>query len=360
MAHPPADVGSSAGRRPLNRVSEPVTPGLVCAHHHLYSSLARGMPPPPRTPTDFREILEQIWWRLDVALDLEMIYHSARLGALEALEAGTTGIVDHHESPEAIEGSLTMIRRACEEVGVRVRACYGVTDRHGPDGARRGLEENRRYLAEGGPGMVGAHAAFTCSDDTLRAAAGLAEELGCGVHIHVAEGPEDREAPSRLAPLARDSWLLAHGVHLPDGHRLAGTILHNPRSNLNNAVGYADPARFSNPVALGTDGIGANMMESFRLAYVMHRSADVTASPETAWGWLENGWDLIPECRNDRVVWNYDPPDPWHIAFTAGVAPRLVEVDGEAVFRDGAPTRVDGAEIRAKAREQAARLHARL
>ena len=318
------------------------------------------MPPPPRTPANFREILEQIWWRLDAALDLEMIYHSARLGALEALEAGTTGIVDHHESPNAIEGSLDAIRDACAEVGVRVLACYGVTDRHGPDGARRGLEENRRYLSEGGPGMVGAHAAFTCSDDTLRGAAQLAEEMGCGVHIHVAEGPEDREAPARLEVLAGDSWLLAHGVHLPTGHRLAGTVLHNPRSNLNNAVGYAAPARFANPVALGTDGIGANMIESFRLAYVLHRSADVTASPETAWEWLSNGWDLMPECRADRVTWNYHPPDPWHIAYTAGVAPVKVEVDGETVFRDGTPTRVDAAEIRAKAREQAARLHARL
>ena len=318
------------------------------------------MPPPPRTPANFREILEQIWWRLDAALDLEMIYHSARLGALEALEAGTTGIVDHHESPNAIEGSLDAIRDACAEVGVRVLACYGVTDRHGPDGARRGLEENRRYLSEGGPGMVGAHAAFTCSDDTLRGAAQLAEEMGCGVHIHVAEGPEDREAPARLEGLAGESWLLAHGVHLPTGHRLAGTVLHNPRSNLNNAVGYAAPARFANPVALGTDGIGANMIESFRLAYVLHRSADVTASPETAWEWLSNGWDLMPECRADRVTWNYHPPDPWHIAYTAGVAPVKVEVDGETVFRDGTPTRVDAAEIRAKAREQAARLHARL
>lgn len=318
------------------------------------------MPPPPRTPANFREILEQIWWRLDAALDLEMIYHSARLGALEALEAGTTGIVDHHESPNAIEGSLDAIRDACAEVGVRVLACYGVTDRHGPDGARRGLEENRRYLSEGGPGMVGAHAAFTCSDETLRGAAQLAEEMGCGVHIHVAEGPEDREAPARLEGLAGDSWLLAHGVHLPTGHRLAGTVLHNPRSNLNNAVGYAAPARFANPVALGTDGIGANMIESFRLAYVLHRAADVTASPETAWEWLSNGWDLMPECRADRVTWNYHPPDPWHIAYTAGVAPVEVEVDGETVFRDGAPTRVDAAEIRAKAREQAARLHARL
>ncbi len=114
------------------------TPGLVCSHHHLYSALARGMPAPPFTPTDFASILEQVWWRLDTALDLDMLRASARLGAVEALLAGTTAIVDHHESPNAIEGSLDVIAEACAEVGVRVLCAYGVTDRHGADGARRG------------------------------------------------------------------------------------------------------------------------------------------------------------------------------------------------------------------------------
>ena len=155
-----------------------MTPGLVCAHHHLYSALARGMPPPPRTPQSFAEILELIWWRIDTALDLEMIRWSAMLGALEALEHGTTAIVDHHESPHAIEGSLEVIAQACAEVGVRVVCAYGVTDRHGREGARRGIEENRRFLSGGGRGMVGVHAAFTCTDASLEAAAGLARDLG--------------------------------------------------------------------------------------------------------------------------------------------------------------------------------------
>ena len=337
-----------------------VTPGLVCAHHHLYSTLARGMPAPPRTPTTFGGILEQIWWRLDAALDLEMLRWSAMLGALEAIEHGTTAIVDHHESPNAIEGSLSVIADACAEVGVRVVPAYGVTDRHGADGAERGLDENHRFLSEGGRGLVGIHAAFTCSDDTLAAAADLAVELGVGVHIHVAEGPEDGEVVTRLAALTRDDWLLAHGVHLPDDHALSGTVLHNPASNLNNAVGYADPRRFSNPVALGTDGIGADMLDTFRLAYLLNRSVDVAASPDTAWGWLATGWDLVPEARDDRVTWSYDPMDPWHLAFTPGVRPLRVEIDGDVVIADGVVTRVDPAEIRARAAEQANRLHALL
>ncbi len=318
------------------------------------------MPAPPNVATNFQEILEQVWWRLDAALDLEMLEWSAKLGALEALEAGTTAIIDHNETPNAIEGSLSVIADACAEVGVRVVTGYGVSDRNGAEGARRGLEENRRFLEEGGRCLVGVHAAFTCSDESLAGAAALADEYGVGVHIHVAEGPGDVDAPQRLSGLTNDRWLLSHCVHLPTNHDLKGTILHNPRSNLNNGVGYADPQRFSNPVALGTDGIGANMIESFRLAYVMQRSVDVTVGPDPAWSWLENGWNLVPEARQDQVTWSYDPMDPWHIAFTAGIHPVEVKVDGRIVYADGAPTLVDADEIRAKAREQAVRLHARL
>lgn len=337
-----------------------VTPGLVNAHHHLYSMLARGMPGPRRTPTTFRQILEQVWWRLDAALDLEMVRWSAMLGALEAMEHGTTAIIDHHESPNAIEGSLTVIADACAQVGVRALPAYGVTDRHGADGAKRGLEENQRFLAAGGRGLVGVHAAFTCGADTLADATGLATEQGVGVHIHIAEGPDDVDAAARLDGLTRDDWLLAHAVNLTGDHPLRGTIVHNPGSNLNNAVGYADPRRFTNPVALGTDGIGADMVDTFRLAHLLHRSVDVTATPETAWGWLATGWDLVPEARQDRVTWSYDPMDPWHLAFTPGVRPLRVEIGGEVVLDEGVATRVDPTEIRAKATEQAARLHAAL
>lgn len=336
------------------------TPGLVCGHHHLYSTLARGMPAPPEQPTTFGEILEQIWWRLDAALDLDMLRASARLGAVEALLCGTTAIVDHHESPNAIEGSLDVIAEACAEVGVRVVCAYGVTDRHGADGARRGLAENERFLRAGGRGLVGVHASFTCSDATLEAAAGLAADLGVGVHIHVAEGPDDHAAGARLERLAREDWLLVHCVSLD--RDLPGTIAHNPRSNMNNAVGYAAPARRPNPIVLGTDGIGADMLEEFRLAYVAHRADDVLASPETAWSWLEQGYEFVPEARDDVVTWNYDHVDsPWHVAFTPGTrVVRVVTGDGEVLLDDGRPTRVDLDEVRATAAEQAARLHARL
>lgn len=337
-----------------------MTSGLVCGHHHLYSALARGMPAPPVQPTDFRSILEQIWWRLDAALDLEMIRWSAMLGAMEALQCGTTAIIDHHESPNAIEGSLDVIAEACAEVGVRVSCAYGVTDRHGHDAAKRGLAENERFLRAGGRGMVGVHAGFTCADETLEAAADLARRLGVGVHIHVAEGVDDISAGARLEPLAADDWLIVHCVHLD--RPLPGTIAHNPRSNMNNAVGYAAPTRWSNPVVLGTDGIGADMLEEFRLAYVALRAHDVTASPETAWAWLERGDAFFPEARHDRVSWTYEHAEsPWHVAFTPGVrAVDVISADGEVLLSDGRPTRVDPDEVLAKAAEQAARLFSRL
>jgi cytosine/adenosine deaminase-related metal-dependent hydrolase len=353
-----------------------MTSGLVCGHHHLYSALARGMPAPPETPTGFLSILRQVWWRLDTALDTEMLHWSAMLGATEALLAGTTAIIDHHESPNAIEGSLTVLADACTAVGVRLNVAYGVTDRWADDGsfddgaqgppagmtgaARRGLAECERFLRAGGRGMVGLHAGFTCSDDTIEAAADLARTLGVGVHVHVAEGPVDADAGRRLAAYATDDWLLVHCVHLD--RELPGTIAHNPRSNMNNAVGYARPARRPNRVVLGTDGIGADMLEELRLAYARLREDDVMASPELPWQWLRNGEAFFPEVAGDRVTWSYDHvDDPWRLVFTPGArVTDVVRADGEVLVRGGRPTRVDLDGVRAKAAEQAERLFERL
>jgi cytosine/adenosine deaminase-related metal-dependent hydrolase len=356
----------------LDSARHTTTPAMVCAHHHLYSALARGMPAPPRQPDTFLSVLEQIWWRLDAALDLDMIYWSAALGAAEAVMSGTTCIIDHHESPGCIEGSLDAIEAGCALVGVRVLPAYGVTDRWDngtlrevtpatpmSDAARLGLSETENRLRAGKPTMVGVHAAFTCGDETLRAAADLAERYNVGVHIHVAEGPDDLSAGSRLAGLSRDNWLIVHAVHLQE--HLRGTIVHNPRSNLNNAVGYARPARFSNPIALGTDGIGADMLDEFRLAFVAAKSSDLSTDPTTVWSWLEHAQELFPASSKDAVRWSYDHMDsPWHLAFSTGVHVRDVHIGGKAVVVDGEPVSFDLQEIRSKAAEQAARLHARL
>jgi hypothetical protein len=208
--------------------------------------------------------------------------------------------------------------------------------------------------------MVGVHAAFTCSDDLLERAADLARRMGTGVHIHVGEGPDDREAAGRIESLATDDWLLVHCVFLD--REVRGTIAHNPRSNMNNSVGYAAPSTRSNTIVLGTDGIGADMLEEMRLAYVALRAHDVTESPETAWSWLENGWKFIPESRTDVVEWTYDHADsPWHVAFTPGIRAKNVTTStGEKLLVDGRPTRIDIDEVRAKAAESANRLFSKL
>jgi len=350
------------------------TPGFVNAHHHLYSALARGMPGPKRSARSFADMLSLVWWRLDAAHDLDTIYWSAKLGALEAALAGTTCIIDHHESPRAIDGSLDAIDRACSEVGVRVSACYGATDRWGDDGSLRekvsplsvmtkaaqaGLDECDRHLRSGKRGMVGLHAAFTCSDETIAAAAALAKKHGVGVHIHVAEAVDDVAAGARLEQHAADDWLLVHTVHLD--RPLRGRIAHNPRSNMNNGVGYAKPTTKPNTVLLGSDGIGSDMAEESRLAYVRLREFDSHATPDVVAGWMHNARKAFPESLDDVVTWRYPAADaPWHAAFTTGMRVEQVKIAGRVIVNHGTTTLVDEHEVRAKAREAAARLHQRM
>ena len=171
-----------------------VVPGNVCAHTHLYSALARGMPGAGPAPRSFIEILRRVWWRLDRALDDETIRASALLGGLEALRAGTTTVIDHHASPNAVDGSLDVIAEALAELGIRSVLCYETSDRDGPDVAAAGVAENARFIHAIDAGrwplsraMVGAHASFTLTRPTLDAVAALARDTGRGLHIHAAE-----------------------------------------------------------------------------------------------------------------------------------------------------------------------------
>jgi cytosine/adenosine deaminase-related metal-dependent hydrolase len=255
--------------------------GHVNAHTHLYSALAPlGMPPPQVAPKTFLQILERIWWRLDRAIDRDILDASARLYVAEALLAGTTCLIDHHESPDFIAGSLDVIADACQELGMPAVLCYGATERNrGLAEAEQGLEECRRFVRDNRRplvrGLVGLHASFTVSDETICQAADLARELGTVLHVHMAEGPEDLEdARSRgySSPLVRMQQLdalvpgsiLAHGVHLTaDEVRLCAEhdvwLVQNPRSNKGNRVGYPGNLHASPRVALGTDGYAADM-----------------------------------------------------------------------------------------------------
>ena len=254
---------------------------LVNAHTHLYSGLVPfGMPEPTPAPENFVQILERVWWKLDRALDADSLRASARWYVAEARRLGSVGLIDHHESPNLIEGSLDILADACQEAGMPAVLCYGATERNGGrEEARRGLAECRRFIECNTRslvrGVVGLHASFTVSDDTLREAAALCSELKTVMHVHVAEdladvldaqrrgwdGPLERLAEMGALP---PGSIIAHGVHLDASQvrrceQMGCWLVQNPRSNRGNRVGYPAALRESRHVALGSDGYPSDM-----------------------------------------------------------------------------------------------------
>ncbi len=254
----------------------PAAGGFVNAHTHLYSGLVPlGMPAPARAPESFLEILEGIWWRLDRALDERALRAAARYYVAQARRLGTVALIDHHESPRLIEDSLDILADACQELGLPALLCYGATERNGGRAeARRGLAECRRFVRDNRRplvrGLVGLHASFTVSDDTIREAGALCAELGTVLHVHLAEGRLDVEDAWRRGyegPLRRlvslgalpGGSILAHGVALTASEVRESAargcwLVQNPRSNRGNRVGYPRHIGESERVALGTDG----------------------------------------------------------------------------------------------------------
>jgi putative selenium metabolism protein SsnA len=368
-----------------------VLPGNVCAHHHLYSALARGMPYRLAPPRDFLEILQRVWWRLDRALDEASIRASALRGGLDALLAGTTTIVDHHASPNAIDGSLDVIAGALDELGIRSVLCYEVTDRDGPERARDGLAENARFLRKAGGlsrGMMGAHASFTLGDDTLAACVEEARQAGAGVHVHVAEDGVDRQALPRLvaAGVLEGEALLAHCVHVDAPaigtiEAAGATVVCNPRSNMNNGVGRSPFNHRTGKVALGTDGIDGNMFVEAQAGFFRTREEDLDVPFDWPLRRLAESARFAGRCHGepmlgtlrpgapaDITVLEVDPPTPidaanlaGHLVFgLAGTRVRDVVVAGRLVVADRRSTLVDEREIAAGSRSETERLWRRL
>jgi putative selenium metabolism protein SsnA len=370
-----------------------VVPGNVCAHHHLYSALARGMPYRLEPPATFVEILQRVWWRLDRALDADSVWLSAWSAGADALLAGTTTIVDHHASPNAIEGSLEQVASALERLGVRSVLCYEVTDRDGPERAEAGLEEHRRFAkAPAGLStpMVGAHASFTLSEETLGGCVDLASELEVGLHIHVAEDAADQEDAlarfgtrviERLADAGAltERSLLAHCVHVDEREieligRTGAWVVHNPRSNMNNRVGRAPVRALGDRVALGTDGIDGDLFAESQAAFWRAREDDPSVAPAWALARLADSCRLAagatgepllgriePGAPADVVVLAYDPPTPlvsenlgdhWVFGMSARHV-RDVLVGGEIVVRDGRLVDPAAEDLRQRCREAA-------
>jgi putative selenium metabolism protein SsnA len=273
-----------------------ILPGFICTHHHFYSTMARGMSIPGEPASNFVEILERLWWKVDRALDEEDIILSAQLPLIDCIRNGTTTVIDHHASPAARDGSLDLIENSVRQAGIRASLCYEVSDRNIPAG---GVAENERFIKKVGKGdgqiaaMMGMHASFTLSDATIAECVGIARDAGVGCHIHVAEDAADREdslakyhvpTVNRLHNLGvtGEQSIFVHCVHIDSAEMdiLASTgtsVVHNPESNMNNAVGVTPLLKLLEKdvlVGLGTDGMGSDMLVQMRCAYLLHRLAN--------------------------------------------------------------------------------------
>jgi len=405
-----ADVGTTdelAARYPtakrLDAGGKLILPANICAHTHFYGAFARGMALSGPPPANFLEILQKLWWRLDRALTWEDIRYSALTCLVEAIRHGTTTLFDHHASPGAIDGSLDVIAEAVQQAGLRACLCYEVTDRNGEDEMQAGIRENRRFIektrCEGNEqlaAMFGLHASLTLSDKSLRFCREAAQELDVGFHIHVAEAKADqkdslKKSGRRVVERLEDEGILgprtiaAHCVHVDayemDTLRSTQTkVTHQPRSNMNNAVGTAPVESLLKrhvTVGLGNDGFSNDMFQEMKAAYLVQKLArqDPRALPA----------DQVPQIAYannaaiaglffphplgrlatgtyaDVILLDYVPPTPltaenfpWHVIF--GIDGSYVThtiCAGQLLMADRRLLTLDEEAIAAKARERA-------
>jgi putative selenium metabolism protein SsnA len=392
--------------RKLDAGGQLVLPGAVCAHTHFYSAMARAMAVPGAAPRDFPEILQRLWWPLDRSLSEEDVRISALLNLVDAVRHGTTTLFDHHSSPTIVDGSHDIIAQAVDQSGLRAVLCYEVSDRNGPDNADAAIKENLRFIrrleASAHPrlaGMFGLHASLTLSGATLQACRAAAGE-DAAFHIHVAEHEADEydslsRAQMRVVDRLQNHGILgprsiaAHCVHV-DAHEIrllqdSGTwVTHQPRSNMNNAVGVApveSMLRAGIKVCFGNDGLSGAMSEEWKAAYFLHkvsnrdpRRMDGAVVMEMAFqngGALAAGFfrdaplgRIVSGGLADLVLVEYESPTPvlagnlpGHIIF--GVQPGMVTttiVGGRVLMKDRRLLTLDEGEIAARARELAPRL----
>ena len=381
-----------------------VMPGLIVAHTHFYGTFARGMYIPGPPMKNFLEILARLWWQLDRSLDEEGVRYSALVPIVDAIKHGATTLFDHHASNRFVDGSLDVIADVVLESGVRACLCYEVTDRDGPGVTEASIRENVRFIKrtrqEKHPRLAatfGLHAGLTLSDETLERCVAEAQSLGnVGFHIHVAEGPFDQdhaiekyglravERLHRLGILGPDT-IVAHAIDI-DAWEMAllretdTWVSHQPRSNMNNAVGVADiptMLRGNMKVVLGNDGFSNNMFTEMHVAYLLHKvhRGDPRVMPADQilqMQFFNNArlathffsrpvGELSPGAFADIIFLDYDPPTPltvdnlpWHIIFGVdGSQVTTTIVGGRFLMRDGQLLTLDEEAIMARAREVA-------
>ncbi len=376
-------------------------PGNVCAHHHYYSGLSRGMLISAGPQTDFIQVLKEWWWRLDRGLREESTYYSSLICSLDAIASGSTSCVDHHASPAYIEGSLSTIARGMEEIGVRGSTCFEVTDRNG--GMKEiedGVNENIRFANEVDArrkngeevlceATIGGHAPFTIPDEGLALMADAMDKTGRGMHLHVAEASYDSvwshhfynlDIADRLDSfgLLRPTSLIVHGVHLSEKeveliNERNCFFAVNPRSNMNNHIGYNSKLPMIKNLCLGTDGCGGNMFEEIKIGFFKHKDEGGPWWPNNFLEALNRGNKLVesqfggriklgrvePSYTADLVLLDYNPPTPLVSAnapshFVWGMSSGCVNstiVNGKLLFEDHHFVRKDAQEIYRRAQE---------
>ncbi len=390
----------------LDAENQIIMPGNICAHTHFYGAFSRGMAIPGEPATNFAEILEKLWWKLDKALDVDGVYYSALTLLIDAIKYGTTTLFDHHASPNFIDGSLDVIYEAMLASGLRGSLCYEVTDRDGEERALAGIRENGRFIKRVLSGdsdpMVrahfGLHASLTVSDETLDKC--LLENAGrAGFHCHAAEGIVDQiDSLEKYGVRVIERFyqkgvlgpktIMVHGVHADELEiaRLAETktwLTHQPRSNMNNAVGVApieEMLRQGVRVGMGNDGFSNAMWSEWFAAYTLHK--DNQRDPRAMGGYdiikmaVENNSELVTETFDglrigrieegaaaDIIFVDYAPITPmhagnlpWHILF--GFRDGMVTMtmaNGRVLMKDRRLVFLDEHEVAAKSREAAKR-----
>lgn len=383
-----------------------IIPGLINSHMHAYSTFSRGMAVPGPAPENFLDVLESLWWKLDRALTPEDCYYSALVPAVEAVKRGTTTWIDHHASPSAVPNSLDEIQGGLEKVGLRGVFCYEISDRDGKEIRDEGLEENIRGLkqidTDRYSSLVGLHASFTIGDETLEQVSEIVQEYDTGVHVHVAEGPNDepdseKQYNQRIverfheAGLLGPDSLLAHCVHINDMEvdLIAETdtnVVHNPTSNMNNAVGAApilDLLDRDICVGLGTDGMSADPWTDLRC--VSHVQNHEHENPSTS---FDEGIQMLTENNpkiasrllgtevgqiqegkaGDVVVLDYRPATPMNPENLAGHMlfgwhedqVTHTVIGGDVVYDDGEVPHIDEVKLADESRAQAQELWKRV
>lgn len=386
-----------------------IMPGLINTHMHIYSAFARGMALDGPTSKNFGQILENLWWRLDKKLTLEDTKYSAYTTYIDCIKNGVTTVYDHHASPFAIRDSLFTIGEVADELGIRTSLCYEVSDRDGGNTIEEGIRENVEFIKHASKrndnmqtGLFGLHASFTLSDDTLNKCREEMSGLNAGYHVHTAEGIDDlydslknhgKRVVERLHgfDILGDKTIAVHCIHVNSREMdiLKATdtmVVHNPESNMGNAVGCSPVLSMFDKgilLGLGTDGYTSDMIESYKVGNIIHKHN--LCDPSVAWGEIptmlfDNNRQIMNKHFNveagvikegavgDVIIVDYNPLTPMnenninsHVMFGMnGTAVNTTIINGKVLMKDRQLLNVDEAEIFRQSREISQKLWDRI